>query len=260
MEKTKVLAIIHSIITVAVIAFALVIFFNNDFASKIMSQILKILKVEEMEYHVVYIKLFALSCLVCTPCLLYTIFNSDCYEGVCFISVGLLVGFYFMTRSLFSQIPVSKGGELILFGHSTCYGGLVDFLNNLFNIYMWYALPVIYVIVLTAAKAFIDKKIFEEVKNFIFFIVISSVFICVLPILLILVKNVVGIIATTIVTILIIAVLIFGCKTVYDVESSTPKERYILDNGRTVVQVSGDLFRDEYGTYYRKKGDEFIED
>ena len=255
MKNKKNAIIIHLIITVLVIIFSILIYFNDDFSNTIAIKIFKHFKMADKEYIGVYVKIFALSCLVCTPKLLYTFDNFATAKIGWIFTCILLVGFYFFTKNLYSQIPIVKDdGTEYLWGVIPIFGWITSFFSNLCYVYLWYALPVIYSIVLYIIWTFIEYKSNNELKRLIIFIFLSALVIAGLPMLIMFLSIVLGQIIGFLVGVLLLGLAGFVMYISYKEEVNAPKNVFVLDNGDTVVQQYGNVYKDKLGNIWEKDG------
>ena len=194
-----------------------------------------------------------MNCFICIPCVLFTIFeDSEPFGFATVIMVGLTIGYYFITKDLFKQIPKATDTGTKMQGILIIFGGVQSFFTNLCNIYIWYALPVIYTIVLLIVAKLLANKLDTVIWRFVSFVLIAAILISGLPILMIFLSDVLG---DFIAFIIGIALVFFGGWIIIKIIGSEFKSdgtSYTLDDGTVVTHSYGNVYKDSYGNYWEK--------
>ncbi len=170
------------------------------------------------------IVVFAFIPLTLFPVAIFAYVLSDDYDGlsvlIWFIFVasliGSIVGFYYLTASYFSQIPVAEGTDFFK-----------NFIDNFANIYFWYAFPITNVLFIVI-QFFLFTRLIEHQ---IWYIVITTILYAFIIIILPSLNWVTGAILGTVIAglILIVGIIIF-----FAIGSSGTSDTYeSTDGGKT---------------------------
>lgn len=264
-----IIAIILTILFIAILVCSLHCIFNDAFAITVASWIslpftwIDFDVAEEAKLAFYYSKIFAFAFLTFIPMILMYLsrfiskINSDFLSILSLIifviaiaaAIGLDVLFYIQTRIYFIQIDKSNLTEGFLHG-------LSNFLTDFYKIYILYAFPIIGQLILLFAL-FWDEKSFTTTDNIIF--LLTSIFVTFGLIVALLWITYILAISIWIAVAAVIVIFILGFLRIIFKETFR-EENAVLEDGTKVSRFgSYGAWYDSYGNRYEETGSGYVQ-